>query len=460
MARKSFPAIAPEAIGTFDVMTVVMSTQGLLGKQFDANGQKITNGQLFEGLACQYHVPDVDDMVELLVGVSQLPNAALINARFPAIPLNEDFILVSKGRLAARLNVPKNQISPGCHPYIYNGQQYRALTREKINTVASSWQLLDRDIDSHTPAKLANLSHADWLQKMEAIFPGLSRAEMVSVPSSSSRVMLNGQPISPMNVHTWVHIQDALDVERCKIAIRAQAIKHGLAWTKPKMSKTNPDQIVGQGVTCILDDSTWSAGRLVFDGCPTVVAPYTIVPLVPQVHTGQRLDTYKVRVPQNANLQHGLKQLGVNQQIRKQGTSLVFEAHDLQLDTELELEAHGLMSVQDALPLLASNGKLRCQAPFRESTSYAAFMSASGEGRPFVHDTGTGTNHWLSNQDWVAIQQSEPDQTAPRTALRKSSLKEGIAPHFNPKILSPEAFEVELAKTLPSARTTHAGRRL
>lgn len=42
-------------------------------------------------------------------------------------------------------------------------------------------------------------------------------------------------------------------------------------------------------------------------------------------------------------------------------------------------------------------GKVRCQAPFRESTSMAAFFVINKKGEPFVYDSGTDTMHVLAN---------------------------------------------------------------
>jgi putative DNA primase/helicase len=41
-------------------------------------------------------------------------------------------------------------------------------------------------------------------------------------------------------------------------------------------------------------------------------------------------------------------------------------------------------------------GKLRCQTPFRDSESWAAFINTDSEGMPYVHDVGTGITHRLN----------------------------------------------------------------
>ena len=45
--------------------------------------------------------------------------------------------------------------------------------------------------------------------------------------------------------------------------------------------------------------------------------------------------------------------------------------------------------------------KLRCQTPYRESDSWAAFLRVSSrDGKPYLYDSGDGTTHWLCDEDY------------------------------------------------------------
>jgi putative DNA primase/helicase len=43
--------------------------------------------------------------------------------------------------------------------------------------------------------------------------------------------------------------------------------------------------------------------------------------------------------------------------------------------------------------------KLRCQTPFRASSSFAAYIGVGKGGKPFVYDSGTGITHWLVDKE-------------------------------------------------------------
>ncbi|MBV5330821.1 MAG: hypothetical protein JZU65_24845, partial [Chlorobium sp.] len=68
------------------------------------------------------------------------------------------------------------------------------------------------------------------------------------------------------------------------------------------------------------------------------------------------------------------------------------------MNTEIESEDHGVMTVREYV-VKGLNDKIRCQSPFRTSSSFAAFISVGKDGRPFVYDSGTGITHWLDDKE-------------------------------------------------------------
>ena len=84
---------------------------------------------------------------------------------------------------------------------------------------------------------------------------------------------------------------------------------------------------------------------------------------------------------------------------------LRISAQDLTLDTELETEVHGVLTVRNIMES-GITGKIRCQTPFRDSSSMAAFLSLNAEGKPFVYDVGTAITHWLTDADSSTFQLS------------------------------------------------------
>ncbi|WP_050783468.1 AAA family ATPase [Methylobacterium nodulans] len=76
---------------------------------------------------------------------------------------------------------------------------------------------------------------------------------------------------------------------------------------------------------------------------------------------------------------------------------MTITAHDeSSLRRDTEIERRGVVrTLEEWLPDIPAGGKLRCEAPFRESSSEAAFIALNDGGRPFIHDVGSGTTYWL-----------------------------------------------------------------
>ena len=134
-------------------------------------------------------------------------------------------------------------------------------------------------------------------------------------------------------------------------------------------------------------------------------------PIMPQVFditvNGGRLDTRLSIAPETHKVELAAKKLGVDVNVtpRSDG-SMSFSSNDLSWDMVLETKLFGLVSLAEAVKFVAQqpNEKLRIQAPSRASYSFAAFLSFNAEGKPFIHDTGTGSTHWLKNDDDISSQ--------------------------------------------------------
>ena len=381
-----------------DIITVVRDPKHTLGKHVDAGGKKTANVMLSFGYAIQHCVPNAETFKKLLLKVTADPHAALINASFPGIPVGEEFVIMSKKQLAKHLGVTDDKDLYGVHSGKFRGKTYKVVGRFKENTEPSNWQYFDRDQDEHTPKQFADLDHEGWLTAMEPMFPGLGSAAKVMVPSSSARIMLKGHPFGKNNAHTWVQFEDANDVDRVRVMAGLRAMELNLAWKKPRLSRLNPGQVVGHGIACLTDLSVLNRGRIAFEGAPTVASPYKVSKSQITVTNGHRLNTKLVPSLEKTAVRALGFRYGVSMTLNetrngKQGYSIA--ADDLTWETELELENGLLLSVSEALKSLSPGGKLRCQTPFRASTSMAAFLSRNNSGKPFVYDSGTGTTHWL-----------------------------------------------------------------
>ena len=344
------------------------------------------------GIACQYHVPDHGTLEKVLRAVSENPHAAIINAGFSPAAIGETFVFLSKKTLAG-LGLEDDAVT--------TDGGMTAFARLKVHATPSTWQLLDRDEDHMTPTWAKAQSFEQWRISLDKILPGVMNVKMLRAHSSSARVLnADGAPVGGGNGHVWIKIADATDAERTRAAIIARALENDLAWTKPRMSKTT-GQECGRGIATIIDASVWTVGRLIFVGRPTCTGDLSITPQQFDIINGvtEVLDTSQAVINEfktvRASVKHGVR-VQINQTKSATGTvtGYTIAEANLTLDTELELEDGSLTTVRAALARY--NGKIRCQAPFRASTSMAAFLAIDESGAPFVFDSGTNTKHVLA----------------------------------------------------------------
>lgn len=386
-------AVCPSApVSTSDLITVVEDTQ-VLGKQFtvkqDGSVQKKANVTIFDAVACQFYVPDHATLEKVLRLVAESPNAAVTNCGWKPAAIGQPFRMVSEGHL-------EKQSKDGRGAYVdKDGRPMFA--RVKEHATASTWQVLDRDEDKHTPDWARTLDFSNWLTAVARILPGVAVTRLLRTQSASARVIdQHGEACGGGNGHVWLKVANPADVDRTRTAIRARAIELGLSWLKPKYSKKT-GEMVGNDHATIIDSAVWSSsGRLLFVGKPTAPPPLIVTPQAFEQIPGERetLDTEQA-VISPLRTARAANRLGAPVRVSKEMMSFNCISKSLKLTTELELEDGRVLSVLEAMQDISGSEKLRCQAPFRDSSSFAAFLALGHSGQPFVFDSGTSTKFVL-----------------------------------------------------------------
>jgi hypothetical protein len=383
-----FPSKSNADNPSADIITVVRDPEHVLGKRFtlteDGRINKQATVQLSFGFACMHQVGAHEELSALIKEVG------------------EQFLILSERQIEERLSIPRNdrERQAGVHTVEYNGNQYKAVGRFKANVRPSCRQYLDRDIDEHTPANFASMSLEEWRKAVGRFLPGFDDVTCIHMPSTSSRVLHKDTAVGGGNGHVWFRTNDPSDIERFRTAVIVQAANVGMTWRKPRFSRTDPQTVVGQSLTTIIDPSVFTPGRLTFVGQPMVSEGLSNAPQSVTVHQGEHdaFDTATVALPDEDTVKNVTRKAGVEMQVKGTGNPLVVSAHDLTLDTEIETEDQGTLTVRECV----ENGitqKIRCQTPFRASSSFAAFLDTGQDGTPFVHDVGTGITHWLSQSE-------------------------------------------------------------
>jgi len=210
----------------------------------------------------------------------------------------------------------------------------------------------------------------------------------------------DGKPVGTGNNHLWVKVKNPEDIERFRVAFMVQAAQQGMTWKKPRYSSKNPVKVVGKSLCTIADPSVWTLGRLTFIAKPVADHHFEVKSAEITILGGKSefFDTSLVELPEKEKVRAITRAAGSEMSVSKSGKSLTISANDLTLDTEIETQHGGVTTVREAFEKGITQ-KTRCQTPFRESESCAAFLSVNKDGVPFVYDSGTNTTHWLTNSD-------------------------------------------------------------
>lgn len=256
---------------TSDIITVVRDPKNVLGKQFSFNADNTINKQskvnLSLGEAIQHYVPNVEALVKLFANVAEDSHAAIINSVFPLVPIGTPFLILSENEFLKHGIKRYDDTESWPVQINYAGTNWPTLGRFKEHTEPSSWVLLDRDVDSHTPEQYAKLSYDEWLAAIDKLIPGVLQCARLRAHSSSARVSVNGTATGGGNGHTWLQVAQPKDINRLRSVIKARAIALDMSWAKPRHSSTT-GEIVGQDIASIIDWSVFTTGRLVFVGKP------------------------------------------------------------------------------------------------------------------------------------------------------------------------------------------------
>lgn len=258
---------------TSNIITVVRTPGRPLGKSFlirkDGEVVKTVRMPPARALAVQHVVDDVAALQKLLADVSEDTEAAVINSAFPLVPVGETFLLLSENEFK-RVGIARHDQSVIWPVENVEGNQtLKALGRFKEHCAPSTWQILDRDVDQHTPSQFADISYDQWLEYVGQLMPGVKQCARLRVHSASSRINRDGLPLANGNGHTWIQLNDAGNLEQLRSVLKARAITLGLAWPKPRLSRLT-GEVTGHSVSGIIDWSVFATGRFIFAGKPEV----------------------------------------------------------------------------------------------------------------------------------------------------------------------------------------------
>jgi hypothetical protein len=279
------------------------------------------------------------------------------------------------------------------------GKPYAARLKRSLRP--SGWILIDADNPPGMPEALQRLSLAERLEKLEEIVPGIASSERVVARSSSARVRREG--VEPGgSTHAFIRVNDPAKIETLRLHLMTATVCTGLSFPSPRRSRKD-GRVIGSLHRTLIDLAVLLPGRIVFTARPTLD---DAMPVGWQVHDagiaienagGGVLDLSSIQLPNAKTLREVHRRSGSALTIRRKadGVSLVVhETGSLTLATEIEVKGE-IKAFGEWLARLAPEHSLRCETPFRESSSEAAFIKRTshpryGEGG-WLHAIDSGT---------------------------------------------------------------------
>lgn len=364
-----------------DLITI-LEAPGPIGKSFyrdNVGNIGKTSRSVSSAKAWVRRISTVNEFHKLLCEISNNPCVALMLGWIPGTEDGQAFNFVPRTQyqnmagLTERDLLPPLWIDPG------TGQRYAA--RLKSNVIGSSWIMLDRDTTDGMPKELAELNEEQWFSAMEKLLPGLIGAGYLIVPSSSSRVVINGQRNSTNNFHVFLQIDNPDDLERIGSAMLINSFSTRAGFRRPVLS-TQTGEVHSYRPWSIFDPTTFSRERLCYEGLPTIDGSgLGITERDVMVVDGGKVDTSKVLDPVGSVSGLSLVKTSDN-------NFYTLAEEKLSAGTMIESQLHGWISVQQYAD--SDLGKIRCQAFNRpESTSWNGYLNRNSDGSVFFFDNGT-----------------------------------------------------------------------
>lgn len=374
-------------------ITVVSPVSTFCGKTFSLNNGKIEKSRGLVPARSVARTVACGSLRELQTILNGLQSGeAVVLGYVPETIGVESYGLIST-RLLNELGNSINHNETVTSDSIITTDDGIVLARLKKHFKPSGFFCLDRDIDEDAPEDIRKIQQLPAAQYVRLICEELNDevsaaffgADYLRVPSSTGRVLMpDGSPISSdVSEHLFFQAANPDDIERFALAFCAATIANGYSYLSETAAANGG---VIHRKKFIFDPSVFTLGRLFFESAPRVTNGLKLIsePATYQPWLGNLVNTAAVREPSHS-IQTQLEKLNM----RFHGTH--FESDGLSPSLVVETQEHGAMSVDqyDRSGL----GKIRCQSPFRQSSSWAAYLNRHDDGSVYLWDEGTRTKY-------------------------------------------------------------------
>ena len=351
--------------------------------------QKRSVAHITEARARHVEVATASDFMALLERVTQSTNEVLCTGVFNGGD-GGDFNIIAEAKLAEQLGSKVGAVAGGVHEI--DGQ--RVTSRLKRGMQPCGYVLIDADSPKDMPADLAKLTLEERLLKLETCVKGISKCERIELRSSSSRVRQTGGEFGGAS-HAWIRVSHPDKIELLKAHLKTETDAQGLSYVSKRHSRKD-GSVVGSDTRTLIDLATLDTGRLVFCAKPAseILGDEIGDAEITLVNEGcGELDISWLKKPTTKRLREAQQKTGIERQYKSTKSGLSCTVHGL-LNLDTPFEVKGVTKpIRDWMPEAKARGKLRGEAPYRESQSEAAVLFVDDLGIPLIHDVGNNTTY-------------------------------------------------------------------
>lgn len=384
------------------VTIVQAKSPPIVAKRFfvgsDGKIDKKSVANVFVGLAWSKPANDAESFAAILRACADRSDCCLVPGKFLGDDIDgKPFTLVTEAALAAKL---KKQPADASLAGVHAVGSERWAARLKRSIAPGAWLLLDADDPEGMPEEMRLLDIHQRLALFDRLLPGVLAAERILSRSSSFRVRRADAP-PRRHGHAWVRVSDPSRIERLRTCLAVASVNEGLAFRSPRRSRAT-GEIMGHEWRTMFDLSVLVPGRLVFGAKPllddsAVAAGYVIDDAGIEIENagGGFVDIAGFDLPSAAAMANYNRTTGTHTTITQHPGSASLGIHVRGvLKPETPIERRGIEKpLAEWIETLAPGVKLRCEAPFRASSSEAAFIVLSNDGSVRAFDIGTGEKY-------------------------------------------------------------------
>jgi hypothetical protein len=178
----------------------------------DGKPKKQAGPPISEGAAQTTRLGGLDDLNLVLAHIGQHTNMVLSLGCVPGTEppdgacLGEPYQIRSREKLAEILGVDADDHAAIDRVHHIDGQIYTTRTLNVMRP--GGLMLFDRDITPGMPDAMANMTETEWFSAMAEIMPGFDKVKHVKLPSTTGRVLWNGEPLEANGAHYYMRVAD------------------------------------------------------------------------------------------------------------------------------------------------------------------------------------------------------------------------------------------------------------